>query len=64
MPARVRGYIKETSEPDGDCYTIVLNSRLSYEQLCETYKHELSHLEHDDFHSERSVDEIEYERHK
>ena len=63
MPARVRGYIKETCEPDGDYYTIVLNSRLSHEQNCETYLHELKHMEEDDFHSERSVQETEYLRH-
>lgn len=64
MPTHVHGYIKGTCEPDGEYYTIVLNSKLSYEQLCEAYKHELSHLEYNDFYSERSVDEIERERHK
>lgn len=64
MPVRVRGYIKETCEPDGDYYTIVLNSRLSYEQLRDTYLHEISHIDNDDFHSEGGVQQIESARHK
>lgn len=64
MPTRVHGYIKGTCEPDGDYYTIVLNSRLSYEMQLQAYQHELGHIDHDDLHSERSVAEIELIRHK
>lgn len=64
LPYTVGGFVKETCEPDGDYYTIILNSRLSYERQCDTFAHEIEHIKNDDFHSERSVAEIENERHR
>lgn len=64
LPCRVHGFVEKTCEPDGDYYTIVLNSRLSYEMLRGTYLHEMEHIDNDDFYSERSVAEIETIRHK
>lgn len=64
LPYKVGGFIKKTCEPDGDYYTIVLNSRLSYEKQCASYTHEMEHINNDDFYSERSVAEIESKRHR
>lgn len=50
---------------DGECYyTIIIN-----ENLCETAKqrtlsHELSHIKHNDFFSDLSINEIESLRHR
>jgi|LFRM01.1.fsa_nt_gb hypothetical protein len=46
MPCRVRGLTHKNS--DGT-YTIILNSRLSYEQNLKTYMHELKHIKNNDF---------------
>ena len=44
LPTTVRGFVVGKDEP-----TIVLNARLSHETNIETYKHELRHIERDDF---------------
>ena len=59
LPCSVRGLAKANS--DGS-YTILLNSRLSFEQLQRTYIHEMRHIKEDDFHSELNVDLIEFIR--
>ena len=64
LPCRIGGFVRETCEPDGDYYTIILNSRLSYERQCDAYTHEMEHILNDDFYSERSVAAIEKERHE
>lgn len=46
LPVSIRGFVRENE--DGT-YTIVLNSRLSYEQNLKTYEHELSHITNNDF---------------
>ena len=49
LPCKIKGYaVYNTSE---DFYTIVLNSRLAYNQNLETYIHELEHIYNDDFNS-------------
>ena len=60
MPAAVPAY--SIHGPDGYT-TIVINSRMNYEKQCESYKHEVNHIESDDFDSKRSADEIERDRH-
>lgn len=55
LPVTIRGFVKENE--DGT-YTIVLNSRLSYEQNLKTYKHELSHITNNDF-QKHDVNEAE-----
>lgn len=63
LPPKVKGMVVKTFDEE-DCYTIVLNSRLSAEQNRETYEHEMKHLKARDFDEiGRSVDEIEYVRH-
>lgn len=63
LPPKVKGMVVKTFDEE-ECYTIVLNSRLSAEQNRETYEHEMKHLKARDFDEiGRSVDEIEYVRH-
>lgn len=59
LPCSVKGLVKANT--DGS-YTILLNSRLSFEQLQRTYIHEMRHIKEDDFHSELNVDVIEFIR--
>lgn len=44
LPTTVRGFVVGKDDP-----TIVLNARLSHEANIETCKHELKHIERDDF---------------
>ena len=46
MPAAIKGFCKcdDFGEP-----TIILNSRLSYDQNLATYWHEIEHIEKNDF---------------
>lgn len=62
MPGTVRGFSHKVTEPDGDYVTIVLNSRLCRSAQEKAYRHEMSHIECDDFLSE-CADNIEGERH-
>lgn len=43
----VRGSVNRNR--DGS-YTIIINPKLNYEQQIEVYKHELRHIQNDDFH--------------
>lgn len=60
MPPRGAGFVRE--DPDG-YYTIVLNSRLSYERQVEAAKHELRHIDHDDLERSIAADQIENQAH-
>lgn len=59
MPVRIKGFTKKGDGVD----TIVLNSRLSYEQQRKSYQHEVEHLRNEDFLKD-SVQQIEYDAHK
>lgn len=60
LPVRVHGFVRQ----NGDCTcTIVLNSRDSRERNMEAYRHELEHLQRDDFYSDSNVDTIETAAH-
>lgn len=61
MPTTVPGFSIQT--PDG-WTTIILNSRCSHSKNLESYRHEMEHIENDDFSSELSVDEIEAVAHR
>ena len=63
LPYKVRAFITQTTESDGDFYTIIVNSRCSAEQARIAVEHEMSHIEHDDFYSSLSVADIELLRH-
>ena len=56
MPASIPAY--SVANPDLS-YTIVLNSRLSYERQLMAYHHEMEHIENGDFEKKCSVDIIE-----
>ena len=61
MPTTVPAY---SMHDDAEDYTtIVVNSRMNIERQRKSYKHEIEHIENDDFHSGKSADEIECERH-
>ena len=60
FPTKARGMV--TANADGS-YTILLNSRLSFEQQRKTFRHEMRHIQNHDF-EKTDVDEIEYEAHK
>ena len=62
LPPRIKGMLVKTFDEE-ECYTIVLNSKLNREQQLEAYRHELEHIECDDFACDWSVDEIEWVRH-
>lgn len=62
MPSRIRGFTR--ANPDMS-YTIVLNSRLSYEMRMQTYYHEIQHIEGGDlYRDDMTAGEIEEERKK
>lgn len=60
MPCSIKAY---TIYKD-DYYTIVLNSNLSYEQNMKSYKHEISHINRNDFNKKIPVGMIEIKTHK
>ena len=59
LPPAVKGIVKE--DPDYD--TIVLNARHTWEQNRISFKHEIDHLEGNDYEGE-DVDAIEAKAHK
>lgn len=56
LPTKVYGYT--VRDKDGD-FNIYLNARISHESMVETYKHELDHINGDNFQSRASADLIE-----
>ena len=60
LPHSIRGFIRHNTDGSD---TIVLNARHTRETQIQTFKHELKHIERDDFYSELSADEIESEAH-
>lgn len=60
LPVTVHGFVIEN---DIDCYTIVINARLSKQMQTECYRHELEHIAKGDF-EKHDADSIEMERHK
>jgi len=62
FPHNIRGFVVRKCEDD-IYYTVMLNSRLSFEQQQRTYLHELEHIMCDDFNSGMDVNLIERIRH-
>lgn len=61
LPYNIRGYTILNS--DGS-YTIIINAHLSAEMQFKVYKHELEHINNNDFViTTEIVDALEYERH-
>lgn len=61
LPCSVRSYVVAN---DDMTYTIVLNSRLSYQQNALSYAHECRHISNGDYEKKCSVDLIEIVAHK
>lgn len=61
LPYSCKGYVRQNE--DGT-YTILLNSRLSYEENKKTFLHELSHIQENDFNADIHVNLLEKLRHK
>ena len=61
MPVTVKALVHLNED---DTYTVLLNSRLSYEQNVSSYQHEMQHIEHDDLYSIEDADAIERKRHE
>lgn len=57
LPYKIKGFAIYNSKED--YYTIVLNSRLSYDQNIQTFIHELKHIKNDDFNSSLTATTIE-----
>jgi len=63
LPCSIPAWVAEQTESDGEYYTVMLNINCSRERIEKAIRHELSHIENNDFNSERSADEIELIRH-
>lgn len=59
LPCTCKGMVVRMFDDGEDYDTVVLNSRLNWEQNVETYKHELWHIEQDDFNSDLPVSVLE-----
>lgn len=62
LPYTIKGFVVRQFDND-EFFTVILNSRLSFEQLQRTYLHELKHITLGDFDSNMGVDQIERIRH-
>lgn len=60
LPPRVHGFCRKNSD---NSYSIILNSHDCREKNAETYRHEIQHIEKDDF-REAAVGEVENIMHK
>lgn len=60
LPYTIGGYVIKDIN---DTYTIILNSKLSYERNIESYMHELNHIYNGDYEKDCSADSIEYQAH-
>lgn len=56
MPSRISAYTVCNIDFS---YTVVLNSRLSYEKQLNAYHHEMNHIENGDYDKQSSADLIE-----
>lgn len=60
LPATVKSYVVANADQS---YTIILNSKLSYEQNMLSYAHEVDHIHNGDYDKKCSVDIIEIHAH-
>lgn len=61
MPTRIKA---ATTRNEDDTYTIIVNSRLNYEQQYNSFKHELHHIQNCDFNNEQDISVLEYNTHR
>ena len=59
LPVTIKGMVVRMFDDGEDYDTIVLNSKLNWEQNVITYKHECWHIEHGDFDSTLPVSVLE-----
>lgn len=59
LPPKIKAVATKNED---NTYTVILNSKLNYEQQLESYKHEIDHIKNNDFCKE-CVDHIEYQAH-
>lgn len=59
LPTDIKGYVLRKD----DFFTIVLNSRLDYQQNIKTFMHESSHIIENDFDSNKKASELEIYAH-
>ena len=57
LPFEVKGMVTPNAEDDG--FNIYINSRLSDDQKRKALKHEIDHIEDDDFYNDKPIEEIE-----
>ncbi|MCI8483463.1 MAG: ImmA/IrrE family metallo-endopeptidase [Lachnospiraceae bacterium] len=60
MPETIKSFV--VCNPDLS-YTIVLNSKMSYEQNLISYAHEIAHIKNNDYDKKCDVDVLEYTAH-
>lgn len=61
LPYAIKGFL--LYDAADDYYTIVINSRMSYEKNKETFEHEIEHIKNGDFHKYRNVGMLELALH-
>lgn len=63
LPCTIRGFTVYCFDEGQIWYTIFINSHMSAEMQCNTYDHELSHIDNGDFDLMNEVSKVEYNRH-
>lgn len=64
LPHRIHGLTVESFSDGEPFYTVILNSRDTFETNQKAYLHEVGHIYGEDFDSFDSLENIESERHK
>ncbi len=60
----IPGKTNEIVTTCADGYTVYIDKKLTRERQLEVYEHALNHIRRNDFESDLSADEIEYQAHK
>ena len=63
LPCTIRGFTVYCYDEGQAWFTIFINSHMSAEMQCDTYDHEIAHIESGDFDCMQKVDRVEYVRH-
>ena len=63
LPVTVYGLTTYCFDEGQAYYTIFINAKLNAERQFETYKHEISHIDHNDFDHMTRVEDVESCRH-
>lgn len=60
LPYKVKGFTRKNQD---DSYTVIINESLCQEKQKQTFLHEVSHIDSDDFYSDEYVDDVEIGKH-